>query len=450
MAEEEQNESDRPGRGEASPEDFVPEPAPTPEGMAAAARVWALIVGWQDPRMWVLLLGRMMTAIGFSLFFVFLSIYLHTERGVPMKWVGALFLLNGIAGATSKVQGGVLADRWGRRPVMAVALLLRGISILGLAAVTAIQADVIWIAVLVVLSSYVGHFFIPASHAMIADVTSGPKRAEGYGLFRVATNLGWAIGPYVGGYFPSSAYPWVLLITGVTYIITSGVFLRTITETAPKSAAGPVRLGDVDLLRKHRPFLLYCLNITLIYTVMGQLLSTLSAYSVASLRLTTRHVGNLFALNGGLVVILQIPLSRMLQTGRLLPALFIGSLLYAVGYGLVGFAGGFGGLAVAMVVITFGEMLVQPSGLALASHLSPEDKRGRFLGIFGLFNHSGWSIGPLIGGMGLDLFAGTPWVTWLAMSGLAIVAGVLFLALRPILASRLDRPAAPSHEEAVG
>ena len=427
---------------EGGSERLVPESSPTPEGMAVAVRIWDAVVKWQDGRIWTLLLGRMMTAIGFSLFFPFLSIYLHLERGVEMKVVGLIFLLGGIAGATAKVQGGVLADRLGRRKVMAMALLLRGLAILGLAQLTAIEADVFWIAALVVVSSYTGHFFIPAAQAMIADITTGEKRLEGYGLFRVATNLGWAIGPLLGGAFPPSAYPVLLLITGSLYLLTTALLFFTLHETAPKPAGGPVRLSDLALLTEHRSFLAFGVVIVLIYTVMGQMMSNLSTFTVEFVGLQNWHVGRLFALNGFIVIILQIPLARVIRASaaRMTTALFFGSLLYAAGYYWVGFAPSFLHLALPMVVITFGEMVVQPTGLALASNLAPPHQRGRFLGVFGLFNHLGWSLGPFLGGVGLDYFADRPPVTWVFVSALALLAAVGCILIRPILPAEADQP----------
>ena len=120
-------------------------------------------------------------------------------------------------------------------------------------------------------------------------------------------------------------------------------------------------------------------------------------------------------------------------------ALLAGSLLYSGGYLLVGFVPDFGLLALAMIIITFGEMIVQPAGLTLASRLAPEDQRGRFLGVFGMFNHLGWSIGPYLGGMSLHAFSERPWVTWVIVSGLALVAGIGFFALRWILPASADQ-----------
>ncbi|MCZ6688564.1 MAG: MFS transporter [Planctomycetota bacterium] len=428
--------------GESAPEEsleiFEPQSSPSLAGIGVVRKVLSAALRWQDPQIWIMLIGRFATAVAFSLFFPFLSIYLTTTRGVTFEQVGFLYLLIGLSGALSKVHGGILADRWGRKTTMWVALTLRAGTFLGLAYMLAHDAPWYWIGCLIVLASYVGHFFIPAAHALISDRTSGQKRVDAFGLFRVATNLGWAIGPALGGFVPAEFYPQLLIIMGLTYGGVGIALALVLVESRAGKAREAAGLGGLHFVTRHWRFLLYCLNITLIFTVMGQMMGILSAYTVKYIGLTLTHVGFLFSLNGLLVVTLQVPLASIIGRTRMTRALLAGSLLYSAGYLLVGFVPDFGLLALAMIIITFGEMIVQPAGLTLASRLAPEDQRGRFLGVFGMFNHLGWSIGPYLGGMSLHAFSERPWVTWVIVSGLGLVAGAGFFALKWILPASAD------------
>ena len=420
-----------------------PEPAPSPSVSGRAlARRWRAIVAWQDRQIWIMMIGRLATAIAFSLFFPFLAIYLTDVRGVEFKQVGWLYFGMGLAGALSKVHGGILADRWGRKPTMVVALVLRSGSFAFLAYLVAVGAAWFWIGIVIVVSSYVGHFFIPASHAMIADLTEGRGRVDAFGLFRVATNLGWAVGPALGGFVPVEYYPHLLVLMALTYGgvgVSLAVLLRESQRPREKDDEPTARLEPLMLWVRHWRFHLYCFIIMLIYTVMGQLIGILSAFSVRFIGLVPQEIGYLFSLNGLLVVFLQVPMAALIRTSRMTVALIGGCLAYAGGYFIVGFAPGFDVLVVAIVVVTFGEMIVQPAGLTLASNLAPEDKRGRFLGVFGLFNHLGWSFGPALGGWSVGHFTETPWATWVGVSALAVVAAFGFLGLRFILPASADR-----------
>jgi MFS family permease len=71
----------------------------------------------------------------------------------------------------------------------------------------------------------------------------------------------------------------------------------------------------------------------------------------------------------------------------------------------------------------------------LVANFSSTELRGRYMGVYGLFNSFGWSIGPLIGGVLLDLAAKRAMLLWAPIGGVAIVAAVGFWDLR----RRVDR-----------
>jgi len=61
------------------------------------------------------------------------------------------------------------------------------------------------------------------------------------------------------------------------------------------------------------------------------------------------------------------------------------------------------------------------------------------MGIYGLFNSFGWSIGPLVGGILLDLNHGRPLVLWGIIAALAATAAAGFLWLRKVIQPEVDR-----------
>ena len=80
-----------------------------------------------------------------------------------------------------------------------------------------------------------------------------------------------------------------------------------------------------------------------------------------------------------------------------------------------------------MVVVTTGEIVMSPPSLALTSRLAPEGRMGRYMGIFGFFVASGWSFGPLYGGVILDHLGHNPLLSWVVISSLAVVSGLGYL-----------------------
>jgi len=106
----------------------------------------------------------------------------------------------------------------------------------------------------------------------------------------------------------------------------------------------------------------------------------------------------------------------------------LGAFLYGAGYLLFGWLRAYSALMGAMVVLTWGEMLFAPTSLAVVADLAPPDRRGRYMGAFGLAESFGWSAGPFLGGVLLDAFPHSPQAMWGLITSLAFAAGLGFMA----------------------
>ncbi len=156
------------------------------------------------------------------------------------------------------------------------------------------------------------------------------------------------------------------------------------------------------------------------------------------------QLGYLYTLNGLLVVALQIPLTRLLSRYSLAAQLAQGSFIYAVGYSMMGIFIGFEYFALALIVVSMGEMAMSPPSLTLTSRLAPKGRMGRYMGVFGFFVASGWSFGPLFGGAILDAYKQTPIVAWALISSLALVSGFGYLFFRKEFNARVENLEKPT------
>ena len=89
---------------------------------------------------------------------------------------------------------GRLSDRYGRRPIILIALAGSAISslLIGLA------TSLIFLFVARILNGISGASY-SAAQAYVADVTSPQERARGMGLIGAAFGLGFVLGPAIGG-----------------------------------------------------------------------------------------------------------------------------------------------------------------------------------------------------------------------------------------------------------
>ncbi len=382
---------------------------------------------------WTMFTTNVVTSIGFSVSMPYLSLYLNNVMGIPMTAVGSILMVSLVIGATIGIYGGELSDRMGRKWVMVRSLFLRCLIFFMFGLAIYYRANILIIVVLMIMNACLGSFFMPASQAYVADLTSEERRISAYGLIRIGGNLGWALGPAIGGLLATLDYSYLFFVTGFCMFCASLFMLRFSRESLKlEDRVGESKntIRDIVSVVRDRKFLAFTLICLSIFIVWGQLVSPISVYSVNRVGITKAQLGILFSINGFLVVIFQYFITHLIPEKKELSALTIGCLAYALGYLFIGLANGFVMLMVAMVIITVGEMIVTPAGHSYASILADPKHRGRYLGFFNLSQSFGWAFGPLLGGILLDSIPGRSIAIWSIISGLALVSTVGFLIFR--------------------
>jgi len=137
---------------------------------------------------------------------------------------------------------------------------------------------------------------------------------------------------------------------------------------------------------------------------------------------SSAEFGMVIAVNGVLVVLLQIPVTRFIEH-RSPALLLIGSALLAgYGFGLTALAGSVAMYAVAVTVWTLGEIINSPTQMGLVVRLSPLHGRGRYQGMYNL----SWAVAslaaPLVGGVVIDQYGAD--VLWAGCAAVGTVAAV--------------------------
>ena len=138
-------------------------------------------------------------------------------------------------------------------------------------------------------------------------------------------------------------------------------------------------------------------------------------------------MGSIYSMNGTMVLALQIPLIALLKKVKMpiFMQLIAGTLLYVAGYFQLGFAGGALAIAIAVAVVTIGEIIVQPAFYTLVSNETRKGNTGRMMSISSLTRGIGYSAGPWIGAQLYLRSNGI--VLWSVLSSFAVCAAVMFL-----------------------
>jgi predicted MFS family arabinose efflux permease len=377
-----------------------------------------------ESEVWVITIIQFFIAIGFSICVPFLSLYLYQDRGISMTMVGIIILVGGLCSAISQALGGVLSDRLGRRPILLIAALVSILLYSGLSVFIGISAPVWAIAIAYIAGRSVLTTTRPVISAMVADFTSKKRLTEAYGILRIGANIGWAAGPAIGGYLATFLpYAWLFGIAPLTCGIVALIIFFFIRESSHGMSRG-AGFRSMVAIANDRNFLVFAVISLLLFIVMGQMVSTLSIFTVDMLGFSTAQFGLLLTLNGLIVIFFQYPMTLVLKRLAKFRALILGSLLYAFGYLYLGWITQFEWALVAMAVITGGEIIHAPISLAVIGELSPQDQRGQYMGLYGLSQTMGMAIGPLIGGVLIDAFPSNPELIWAPIALIAFFAAV--------------------------
>ena len=355
----------------------------------------------------------------------FLALYLTADRGYSASYAGLVASLFGLGAAVASVGAGVLTDRIGRRPTLVAAQVGTALStaLLGFADG---QSAIASVAFLVGLCNNASR---PAVSAMIADLVPAADRVRAYSLNYWAINIGFGVSAAAAGLIAAHGYLTLFLLDALTTLLCAVVIFVKIPETRPEAPAvrqdGPaVGLGTV--FRDTR--FMAVVALTLLLALVAQQGSTTLAVDMGQAGISATRYGLVIGLNGVLIVLLQIPMTRMME-GRNRTALLVASaLLTGWGFGLTALAGSSAILfAVTVTVWTIGEIMNAPTMMGLVAELSPAHARGRYQGVYSLSWSLASFLGPALGGLLLQYAGGG--AVWGACALLGTLAAAGYLAL---------------------
>ena len=127
----------------------------------------------------------------------------------------------------SPVQG-MLSDRFGRRPVLLLSVVGRGVDYL----VMALAPTLAWLFVGRVINGITSASFSTAN-AYIADVTEPQNRAKAYGMMGAAFGVGFILGPIVGGWLGSYNLRWPFYLSAALALVNWLYGLFVLPESLP-------------------------------------------------------------------------------------------------------------------------------------------------------------------------------------------------------------------------
>src|SRR5271168_1540485 len=382
--------------------------------------------------MWMLAAATLVNRSG-TMVLAFLVLYVTHTFGVTPA----------LAALVAMPLAGILSDRVGPLPIMKASLFLTGFLLLLFPLAKSYSAILLMTFAFAVLNESLR----PASLSMVSDLVPPAQRKAAFALSRLAVNLGMSVGPAIGGILAVYSFRWLFLVDGTTSILAGAVL-----ALAPMRNLGRLRTHEpewsdatdlgreieadtltplatlhpaADLRAFRNPRMLYFLAALIpVQLVFFQFTSTLPLFLVRYLHFPESVYGTIFTVNTLLIVALEVPLNTAMGHWTHRQTLMLGAFLYAVGFGSYALVGIMpfaqtAGVFAAVVIWTFGEMILMPGSSAYAAEIASPERGGEYMGLYTMSFNIAFAVGPWLGASVLGKWGAT------TMWGAAFVSGCI-------------------------
>jgi predicted MFS family arabinose efflux permease len=370
----------------------------------------------------------------------FLSVYLTEALGLPIKEVGVLLSVFGMGAMVGNFSGGWLTDRLGHFKVQLLSLLLGGAWLL---VVLWFQRFELLVGGLFLLSALT-ECLSPATASAVSAYSKPENITRAFSLNRLAMNLGFSIGPAVGGMLAMVSYKLLFVADSLTCIAAGAAFFFLFRQRQGNTALSPAPAVPDALTAVSEPmrspyrdglFVLFIALCCCYLIAFSQFFTTMPLYWHQVYHLSKMEIGALLAFDGLLVCLMEMVIVYLIGN-RYAPWKMIvsGLLLLALSFTLLNLANGVPVLVFSIIFLAFSEILSLPFMASLAAKRSGEQNRGSYMGLYTLAYSVAYIIGPLVGTTIIDSFGfGTLW--WGASAVCMVTGAGLFVVVRRLKVS---------------
>jgi MFS family permease len=386
-------------------------------------------------------LGGLVSAFGNGVVIPFVLIYLHNVRGIGLGIAGLIVATNGVVSLVAGPVSGPLVDRFGGRRILALALVVLALGYGGLALVHTPWHGFVAAAVMGVGNG----FFWPAQSTLLAALASPTQRPATFAMQRVVMNLGIGLGALAGGVIATTDRPEtfvaVFLIDALSFLAYLGILWLFVPGVVPRleaveqehTAPGSYR----DVVRHGAFMAVVGLNALFVFAGMSGF-ELLPVFAKNESGVSETSIGVIFFVNTVVIVLAQLPITKLAEGHRRMRALALLGLVWAACWVAVALVGGSsldGSTAAVLFAVTMGafgigECIHGAVQAPLVADLAAPRLLGRYMALSALSWQVGFALGPAIGGFLLERSPGGTWLVW---ASICCVGAALALALERVI-----------------
>ncbi len=333
---------------------------------------------------WILAISMFINRSG-SMVLLFASLYLTNDLHYSIIDAGFVMSFYGMGSVLGSYLGGWLTDRRNHFDIMVFSLVLSGFILLLLLIATSLIA----ICAVIFFYAMSADLFRPANSAAIAIYTTTTDRTRSVSLVRLAVNLGFSVGPAIGGFVALYlGYKWLFVIDACTSFAAAIMLYMYLPRKKSELNRHKNEVLADSATSAYRDFryLIFILLVTLYGICFFQLFASIPQYFNQVCHYTEDTIGLLLALNGLLVVIIEMPLITALEKKKkIFPYIIIGVFCLPVSFAILSLGGGIMAMAIFYTLfITMSEIFAMPFMFNYAISRPPKERQGQYGALYSI------------------------------------------------------------------
>lgn len=348
---------------------------------------------------WMLSVVMLINRSG-SMVLPFLGVYMTDYLRFSLESAGLVLSFYGIGSVLGSWLGGYLTDKFGEYYIQSWSLFLSAPIFL----IIPFFPSVEMMAVLIFLQSTISDTFRPANSVAITKYAKPQNLTKAFSLNRMAVNLGFSIGPALGGILSGISYNFLFIVNaiaalsaGVIYVI---FFRKRNTIFQKQKKMLPVETFTEKGRSPYRdfPFLFYSLLCTVFAICFFQFFNTIPLFYKEVAKLSQSTIGFVLGYSGFIIVLLEMPLVSIAErTLKMHQVLFAGIILSGLSYLLLVLGSSIPLLMLSMTILSVGEIWALPFMSTVTAMRAGLGSKGAYMGLNGIAFSFSFIITPFLG-----------------------------------------------------
>lgn len=325
----------------------------------------------------------------------FLGVYMTQSLGFSMKETGGVLSFFGVGAVIGSYVGGRLTDRIGFYRTQAYSFFLTVPVFMLLPQLKSVAG----LSVGILFLSTIAEAFRPANSVALSHYTPKEHITKAFSLNRMAINLGFSVGPALGGFLAGLSYDWLFYGNALGTLLAALLFVVYFKGKTPGRSSA-VKREEIAAESPYRDYkmIAFSLLCALYAVCFFQLINTLPLYYKEAHRLSEFRIGVILGYSGLFIVLFEMIIVQV--AGKLFSIahiIIIGTLLCGAAFVVLNLSFTYWMLYFGITVLCVSEILAMPYMSTVYVQSSSDNNRGAYMGMYSLAFSLAHIVSPYFG-----------------------------------------------------